>query len=179
MRNQKYKAIERPLSDEDRLFIKLCSEGKMPRSKAFRTAYPNHPHSLNYNLAYKSNDATAKQRASVLSVQASKTKLQSKRIQSGMEIFQGRMDKLAEKSLNVIDTLLDHGRSEKVKADLAIEMVRHKVGTPTHKIAKSEEKIVYFGFGKPPKERNVEEIIEAEIISESDGALRDHTQSQT
>jgi hypothetical protein len=177
--SQKYKAIARPLSDEDKLFVKLVSEGKMNRSKAFRTAYPNHPHSLNYREAFKSADATARKRAAMLSVQASKTKLQTKRIQTAMEKFQDRMDTIADKSLNVIDTILDHGRSEKVRADLAVEMVRHKVGTPTHKIAKSEEKVVYFGFGKPPKERDTEEIIEAEIIEESDEVLRDHTQSQT
>lgn len=160
---RKYVSVPRPLSEEDKLFIKLVKEGKVNRSKAFRMAYPNHPHSVAYREAFAGNSKEARKRAAELSVQSSKSKLQAQYMQKGLEEYQNKMDTLADKSLNVIDTLLDKARSEKVRADLAVEMVRHKVGSPTQKIAKAEKKTVYFGFGPPPKER---EVVEAEIIDE-------------
>ncbi len=149
MQNQDYKSIPRSLSSEDKEFIKLIQEAKIPRSKAFLAAYPEHEHSVAYRRAIRDKNKEAKKRAGLLLVQVSKTKLQAQYIVRGLTTFQNKMDQLAEDSIDVLDDILNNGRSEKVRADIGIEMLRHKVGTPVHKMAVKEERTVYLTFSDP------------------------------
>ncbi len=158
--SQKYKKIPAILSEEDRLFVKLVGEG-VKRSVAFRTSYPNHKSVMRYMDATKDHgDKAERARAGNLVINAAKTKVQTQKIHGAIVTFQRRMQYLAEKSLDVAEDLLENARSEKVKADLAIEFVRHEVGTPIARQAIKEEKTVYIGFGERPADR----IIEAELI---------------
>jgi len=69
----------------------------------------------------------------------------------------------------VIEEIMNNGRSEKVRADLAVEMVRHKVGSPTVKVASHEQKEVTITVGKPQStdqlaSDQVSNIIEGEVV---------------
>lgn len=97
-------------------------------------------------------------------VQLAKDKVQAKYIRERLVAFQDSMDVLAAKSVYVANDLLDNGRSEKVKADLAMEFIRHKVGTPVQKVQAQIDKTVNLTFGVPPTRDDMSDIIEAEII---------------
>ena len=97
-----------------------------------------------------------------------KDKAQAKYIQARLEDFTDAMDVLAAKSIQVADDILSNGRSEKVKADLAMEFIRHKVGTPVQKVQAQVEKTVTFSFGEAPDEvkarDDMSDIIEGSVV---------------
>ena len=142
-----YKAIPRQLTDEDKTFIKLIESG-VKRSPAFRQAYPNHPKVVQFNRAEPGSPDYNAARLGV--TQASKDKLQAQYMQRAVQTFEDSMEKFSELSLDTAIELVRGARSEKVRADLAIEGIRHKVGTPTAKIAVQQEAKVVLTFGNPP-----------------------------
>lgn len=146
----KYIAVPRQLTKEDKEFIKMLGAG-VPKSVAFRAAYPNQMTVKRYEDVVKSDATEAtRRRARELVIMAAKHKLQTQYMQKAITTYQSRMDKLADIGLDVAEDLMLHGRSEMVKADLAKEFVRHKVGSPTTKVAVAEKKEVIITFGVPP-----------------------------
>lgn len=137
----------RRLSEEDKLFIKLIDEGKRP-SPAFREAYPDHPAVLQW---IRSEPGSPDKRQAQLTLRdAAQSKLKAKYMKNALTTYQDSMDRFSELSVETAIELVKGARSEKVRADLAIEGIRHRVGTPVTKVAVKEEKTVYLTFGKPP-----------------------------
>ena len=60
-------------------------------------------------------------------------KLKSQHITTLMEDFDDRMESMADLALDVSEDIMRSGRSEKVKADLAIEFIRQRAGAPVQK----------------------------------------------
>ena len=149
------------LTNEDKNFIKLRGEGVKP-SPAFREAYPNHPAVIAYNRSEVGSPE--RQRQAEIVKDAAKTKLKAKYMNAAITTYQDKMDKFSELSLETATDLVKNARSEKVRADLAIEGIRHKVGSPTVKALVKEEKTVYLTFGDPPadvsSERDQDGIID-------------------
>lgn len=148
------------LTPEDKEFVKLSEEGVRP-SAAFREAYPEH-HAV--KLYYATESGTPdRQKASEILKDAAKNKLAAKYIKHALMTYSDKMEEFSKLSLDSAIDLVQNARSEKVRADLAIEGMRHKVGTPTQKIAIQDKKVVHITFGEPPKDES--EIIEGEIVS--------------
>lgn len=141
-------AVPRKLSDGDKHFIKLIEEGNK-KAPSFREAYPDHVQVVRWNTAEPGSPA--RQRASELIVSAAKNKLQAKYMQGAIITYQDKMQEFSEESIDTAIDLVKNARSEKVRADLAIEGMRHQVGTPVQKIAIKEDKTVYLTFTKPEK----------------------------
>lgn len=153
--------VPQRLTAEDKEFIKLIEAGAK-KAPAFRAAYPSHPAVQKWiNSEPGSPD---RQRASELVINAAKNKLQAKYMQGAIVSYQDAMEKFSNLSLETATDLVQNARSEKVRADLAIEGIRHKVGAPTVKALVKEEKTVYLTFGDPPSddggERDPDEIID-------------------
>lgn len=144
-----YKQFMRPLTEEDKLFIKLVGDGE-PKAVAFKKAYPNHQNVTRYFDAVKDKqDAKHRMYLSQLIYQAAKNKLQTQRVHSALVTYKSKMAIFSEHSVDTAIDLVQNARSEKVRADLAIEGMRHEVGTPVQKVAIQEEKTVYITFDKP------------------------------
>lgn len=149
-------AIPRQLSDEDKLYIKLIGDGKK-KAPSFREAYPSHPQVMRWNQTEPGSPDH--QRAAELVIAAAKNKLQAKYMRGAIITYQDKMAEFAEKSIDSAIDLVENARSEKVRADLAIEGMRHQVGTPVQKIAVKEDKTVYLTFEKPKPDP-----IEGEVV---------------
>ena len=148
------------LSDGDKEFIKLIESG-MKKSTAFREAYPEHPASLAYKITQPGTPE--RQKASEMLADASKGKLSAKYINRALMTYQDKMEEFSRHSLDTAIDLVQNARSEKVRADLAVEGMRHKVGSPTVKVAVQEKRTVILQFGdKPVGER--EGVIEGETV---------------
>lgn len=63
-------------------------------------------------------------------------------VANAIKSYQDRMNDLADKSIKVVDELLDTGK-DRVRADLAMEMIRHRVGAPTQKSVSQSQGVVY------------------------------------
>lgn len=161
-------SIPRQLSEEDKTFIKLIESG-MKKAPAFRAAYPNHPSVIKWmDFKDKSGvDPATRQKLSELTVQAAKNKLQAKYMQGAIVTYQDSMEKFSQLSVETAIDLVENARSEKVRADLAIEGIRHKIGTPVTKVAVQEKKVVYLTFGNTndePTPLPQREVIDGEIV---------------
>lgn len=135
------------LSDGDKQFIKLVESGTKP-SPAFREAYPEHDAVRFWGLT--ESGTPERQKASEVLKDAAKRKLSTQYISRAMATYQSKMDEFSELSLETATDLVQNARSEKVRADLAIEGIRHRVGSPTVKALVKEEKTVYLTFGDRP-----------------------------
>lgn len=146
------------LSDGDKQFIKLIEAGTKP-SPAFREAYPEHDASVFYNMTEKGSDERKK--ASEVLRDAAQRKLKTKYISSALQTYSDKMEEFSALSLETATDLVKNARSEKVRADLAIEGIRHKIGTPVQKVAIQEQKTVILTFGQPS------DVIEGETVDAS------------
>lgn len=163
----KKNTIPRALTPEDRKFVRMVADGER-RAHSFRKAYPNHPKVKRYMdiVTGKEEPKVEDERKKLaLSINVlAKEKAQAKYIKRHLENFSEAMDVLASKGIIVANEILDNGRSEKVKADLAIEFIRHKVGAPTVKVQQQIDKTVNLTFGAPPERDDMSDIIEGEIV---------------
>lgn len=148
------------LTPGDKNFIKLTEDGVKP-SRAFREAYPDHKAVIMWNQA--ASGTPEKQKAAEYIKQAAKYKLGAKYIQKATSTYQDSMERFSELSVQTAIDLVQNGKSEKVRADLAIEGMRQKVGAPTQKVAVQEEKTVVLTFGEPPKDE-LPAPVQAQVI---------------
>lgn len=151
------------LTDGDKEFIKLTEAGTKP-SAAFREAYPDHDTVKFYGLTHTGTPQRKKAQEALAT--AAKQKLQAKYIKNALMTYQDKMEQFSALSLETATELVQNARSEKVRADLAIEGIRHKIGSPVTKVAIKEDKVVYLTFGKPPAEES--HIIEGETVERDD-----------
>lgn len=149
-------APPKQLTDEDKTFIKLINEGAR-KSTAFKEAYPNDHRVITAKTAEPGSPAY--QHAAEAIADASKFKLQAKYISRALTTYQDSMEQFSILSLETATELVKSARSEKVRADLAIEGIRQKVGTPVQKVAMKEERTVILTFAKPTK------VIDSEDVS--------------
>lgn len=149
------------LSDGDKQFIKLHESGVKP-STAFREAYPEHDTVVFWNI---SKGKPEHQKAKELLRNAAQTKLRTKYIADALATYTDKMEEYSKLSLETATDLVQNARSEKVRADLAIEGIRHKVGTPVQKVALNEKKVVILQFGSPPED--VRKVVDGEIIDQN------------
>ena len=152
----------RQLTKEDKTFIKLHQEG-VANSTAFKQAYPDHFAVVGWHESFPGTSERQKYAENIVSL--AKAKLRSKYIQRALTTYIERMDEFSALSLETATELVQHARSEKVRADLAIEGIRHKIGTPVQKVAVQEQKTVYLTFGKPPEKTDMTDIVEGEVVS--------------
>ena len=143
MSNQYKKMPPQQLSEGDK-------NAYAPAQPPYREAYPEHPAVVLWN---KTRDLevsnTLRQEASDKLVQAAKTKLASNYMNKAIQTYTDSMEEYSQLSIETAIELVQNARSEKVRADLAIEGIRHKIGTPIQKIAVQEQRTVHITFGKP------------------------------
>lgn len=149
------------LSDGDKEFIKLTEAGTRP-SPAFREAYPDHEAVAFWNITEPGTPE--RQKAAEVLKQAAKNKLNTKHISRAISTYQDKMEEFSALSLETATELVKSARSEKVRADLAIEGIRHKIGTPVQKVALQEKKVVILQFGAPPVEKKT--YVEGEVVND-------------
>lgn len=145
-------ADNRKLSPEDKAFLKLVENGTRP-SPAFREAYPTHAAVIKWTTSEPGSPDH--QKAAEVLKQAAKFKINAKYMQKALVTYQDKMEQYSELSLQTATDLVVNARSEKVRADLAIEGIRHKIGTPVTKVAVQEKKVVYLTFDAPPEDASL------------------------
>lgn len=155
----RYKSVPKPVTSEEKHFISLVGRG-LKRSVAFRQSFPGHPTVIAYNSAATPEE---KRRLSQSIVTLSKSKVQTKHIQNAMVQYNKKMEQFTDAAVDTAIDLVQNARSEMVRKDLAIEGMRHRVGTPVQKVQVQQEKNVTLTFsGRHPDD--VDDIIEGEVI---------------
>ena len=158
-----YKHVPKVLTEQDKLFIKLTAKGTN-RTKAFRLAYPDHPTVQRYMDAVKNGGPDEKEKTRQAVTSRSKDKIRTQHIQNAMTTYNKKMEEFTDHSVDTAIDLVQNARSEKVRADLAIEGMRHRVGTPVQKVQVTEDRNIYIGFGKAHPDDVLDDIIEGEVV---------------
>ena len=84
------------------------------------------------------------------------------------EHYQNRMQQMGETALDTLEELMVEGKSEKVRADVAIEVTRHNLGNPDKDQTKGAETVVVI-IGEPPKDiRNMADVYKNKQIIQDD-----------
>lgn len=162
VRPGQYKRVPRTITPEEKVFIKLVSKG-VKRAKAFRMAYPEHPTVKQYlDLVKTNSDPEGRRKAQQSVSQLAKDKLQTKHINEAMVTYNKKMEVFTDKALETAIDLVENARSEKVRADLAIEGMRHRVGTPVQKIQQSTTQDIVITFGD--RHPDDVDVIEGEVV---------------
>lgn len=159
----RYKAIKKPLTKEDREFIKLAATG-MPRSKAYRITHPEHPTVKRY-MEFVKNEEFGEERANLRKsvIQLAKNKIQTKSVQAAMVEYQDKMNVFSDLAVDTAIDLVQNARSEKVRADLATEGMRHRVGTPVQKVQVQQQSDIVITFGDRHPD-DIGEVVEGEVV---------------
>lgn len=158
MSNQYQKTIPQQLTAEDKKFVKLLGEG-MKKAPAFRESYPNNYQVQIWNRAEAGSPARRK--AGELIATYARDKVNAQYMKSAIVSYTDSMERFSELSLIAATELVQNARSEKVRADLAIEGIRHKIGSPVTKVAVKKDERVVITFGTPPEETSP---IEGEVV---------------
>ncbi len=151
------------LTPQDKEFVKLHEEG-VKNSEAFREAYPDHAAVIAWNLTKPGTPE--RQKAAEMVRDAAKNKLSTKYMRRAMATYVEKMEEFSTLALETATELVKNARSEKVRADLAIEGIRHKIGTPVQKVAVQEQKTVILTFGNAPEPSSHENAVEAEVVED-------------
>lgn len=155
----RYKSVPRPITSEDKQFISLIGRG-FKRSVAFRKSYPNHPTVVAYSAAATAEE---KRRLSQSIVTLSKSRIQTKHIQNAMVQYNKKMEQFTDAAVDTAIDLVTNARSEMVRKDLAIEGMRHRVGTPVQKVQVQQEKNVTLTFTNRHPD-DLDDIVEGDIV---------------
>ena len=150
--SNQYQTVPQQLTDGDKEYIKRIEKGEK-KAPAFRASYPDHTQVKVWQQSEPGSPDHKKSMEHI--VAAAKNKLQAKYMQGAIITYQDSMEKFSALSVETAIDLVENARSEKVRADLAIEGIRHKVGTPVQKVQVQEQKLVILQFGTPPVENSI------------------------
>lgn len=82
--------------------------------------------------------------------QLAREKARTRKIRMAFNTLTRRMEDIAVDGLDVIEELMHNGKSEKVRADLAVRMIEHQVGQPTQKVLSQSNNEITITIGEAP-----------------------------
>lgn len=105
-----------------------------------------------------SEDAKTREYAKLMLRREAHNVTRRRPVQVLTEHYQSRIVQMGETALDTLEELMVEGKSEKVRADVAIEVTRHNLGNPDKDQTKGAETVVVI-IGEPPKDiRNMADI---------------------
>lgn len=162
--------IPQQLTAEDRVFVSLLEQG-FTKPQAYIEAYRDNKtvqkHLINIRkgsaymdreapMFYSEEGKLARRRALASKNQLgqlAREKARTKKIRMAFKTFVSRMEDLAVDALDVVEDIMLEGRSEKVRADLAIRMIEHQTGQPTIKQINQTNNEIVITVGEAPDDR--------------------------
>lgn len=82
--------------------------------------------------------------------QLAREKARTRKIRMAFHTLTRRMEDIAVDGLDVVEEIMHNGKSEKVRADLAIRMIEHQVGQPTQKVLSQSNNEITITIGEAP-----------------------------
>lgn len=114
--------------------------------------------------AVKTDDKDLRRTTSNQVADLARSRLETQHMQNAMTVYQEKMDEFSDAALDTALDLVKNARSEKVRADLAIEGMRHKIGTPVQKMQVQRDENIVITFG----DRHPDDVIDVDAIEEAD-----------
>lgn len=158
--------VQVQLTDEDRVFVSLLEQG-FTKSEAYVNAYPNDKtlkkhldiiqnaenqlQNENYGSCKYYNELMRERSKAVQRIGSlARDRCRTQKIRLAFHHFTRRMEDLAVDALDVAYEIMNNGRSEKVRADLATRMIEHHIGSPTQKVLSQSQNEITITIGDAP-----------------------------
>lgn len=156
--------VEKPdsrLVIQDAAFVLAKTEGKSSVD-ALIESYPDDETVIKMVEMRNSENYKDRNYANLILRRKAHQLLQSKKIKLLKEKYLERVQSMGNTALDVLEEIMIDGSSEKVRAEVAIEMLRHNIGNPDKDAGGGTQVVVMIGSN--PAQVNTE-IIEGEVVN--------------
>lgn len=145
------------LTEQDIAFVAAKAQG-LSNIDALIDAYPHHPRVKEWATMRDSDDPKLREQGKLMLRRMAHMIQRRRPVTVLSEHYQRRIAQMGETALDTLEELMLEGKSEKVRADVAIEVTRHNLGNPDKDQTKGAETVVVI-IGEPPKDiRNMAEV---------------------
>lgn len=149
------------LSVQDAAFVLAKTEG-MSSIDALIEAYPDDEVVKTMKPLRDSENYKDRNYANLILRRKAHQLMQSKKIKLLKEKYLERVQSMGNTALDVLEEIMIDGSSEKVRAEVAIEMLRHNIGNPDKDAGGGTSVVVMIG-SNPAKVQS--QVIEGEVVN--------------
>lgn len=153
---------EYELTQEDALFVAEKTAGRSSVD-ALLIAYPQNKEYQEWAAKAKSEDRKEREYGKLMLRRAAYAVTKKRKIKVLAEHYRERMQAMGDTALDVLEEIMVDGVSEKVRADIAIEVTRQNLGNPD-KSEQGQQNVVIMIGTDPSQQIRVtphEEVIDA------------------
>lgn len=148
---------ELTLTEQDVAFVAAKSQG-VSSIDALIQAYPDDEQIQEWAVLRDDINGKNREYAKLMLRKKAHSVTRRRPVEVLSQHYQNRIVQMGETALDTLEELMVEGRSEKVRADVAIEVTRHNIGNPD-KDQNSGQSTVVVVIGEPPKDvRNMAEV---------------------
>lgn len=141
---------ELTLTEQDIVFVAAKSQGKSSID-ALIEAHPDDKQIQEWALLRDDINGKTREYAKLMLRRKAHAMQRRRAVEVLSEHYKNRIVQMGETALDTLEELMVEGKSEKVRADVAIEVTRHNVGNPD-KSQESSQSTVVVVIGEPPKD---------------------------
>lgn len=145
------------LTEQDVAFVAAKSQG-LSSMDALIQAYPEDEQIQEWAVLRDDINGKTRDYAKLMLRKKANSVTRRRAVEVLSEHYKNRIVQMGETALDTLEELMIEGKSEKVRADVAIEVTRHNVGSPDKNQDNTQSTVVVV-IGEPPKDiRNHAEI---------------------
>ena len=148
---------------EDTNFV-IAKESGMSSINALVQAYQSDEDIQMYAELRDDKNKKTRDYASLMLRRKAYDKIRTKKISLLTDHYKQRITSLGNVALDTLEEIMVDGSSEKVRAEVAIEMLRHNVGSPDRN-EKNDTNVVVM-IGTNPANTAVRTVIDGEVVDE-------------
>lgn len=146
------------LTEQDVAFVAAKAGGMTAIDALIHVYGDERPDIQEWAQNRNSEDAKTREYAKLMLRREANNITRRRPVQVLAEHYQNRIIQMGETALDTLEELMIEGKSEKVRADVAIEVTRHNLGNPDKDQTKDLGSVVVI-IGEPPKDiRNMAEV---------------------
>lgn len=141
---------ELTLTEQDVAFVAAKSQG-LNSIDALIQAYPEDEQIQEWALLRDDINGKTRDYAKLMLRKKAHTISRRRPVEVLTQHYKNRIVQMGETALDTLEELMIEGKSEKVRADVAIEVTRHNVGSPDKQEQNNQSTVVVI-IGEPPKD---------------------------
>lgn len=146
------------LTEQDVAFVAAKAGGMTAIDALIHVYGDERPDIMEWAEARNSQDGKTREYAKLMLRREAHNVTRRRPVQVLSEHYQQRIIQMGETALDTLEELMVEGKSEKVRADVAIEVNRHNLGNPDKQDSGGQSTVVVV-IGEPPKDiRSQDEI---------------------
>lgn len=154
---------ELTLTEQDISFVAAKSQG-LNSMDALIQAYPDDSEIQQWADMRNSDDGREREYAKLMLRKKANLVNHRRPVEVLTQHYQERIIQMGEIALDTMEEIMIEGRSEKVRADVAIEVARQNIGNPDKDKSGNQNVIIMIG-SDPAQQIRVDNVMEGEVVN--------------